>query len=295
VTRSTRIATDYAGPTTRLKLERGLALDPKRYGWMPKVDGAYCRLTTDGSGRIASAMTRECRPLTEWCRHLLGRAVGLSDAVLYGELEAHSESGARASSARGEAWIHLFDCSRIMGRNVSSLPFTERYGWLHRWQAAEECGADGAWQLDAGYRPHDTATGRFARTTAAAIRALPIVPLVRTRGAAQDLWTSYVTRGGGEGLVAVNLSAPIGRRAAKVKIKATETIDAVVVQHDKAGAVLDWRGHRFVVACSGKVNAALSVGAIVEVLCDGFYETSVTPRFARIFRVRTDLMPAVLH
>ena len=295
MTRSTRIATDYAGPTARLKRERGLALDPKRYGWMPKVDGAYCRLTTAGSGRIASAMTRECRPLTEWCRHLLCRAVGLSDSVLYGEFEAHSESGARASSARGEAWIHLFDCSRVMGRNVSSLPFAERYGWLHRWQAAEESGADGTWQLDAGYRPHDTATGRFARTTAAAIRALPIVPLVRTRGAAQDLWTSYVTRGGGEGLVAVNLSAPLGKRSAKVKIKATETIDAVVVRHDRGGAVLSYAGHAFVVVCRGAVNSQLAPGVVVEVAHDGWYETSVTPRFARILRVRTDLMPAVLH
>ena len=286
--------TDYTGATRRLTQDRGLSLDPKKHGWMPKMDGCYARIATDRRGRITSILSRAGNTLATHTGSLLGRNLGFPSAVLHGELEWYSEAGMRAARTRGEPWIHLFDCTRALGVTIEREPYVTRYGWLHRWQAWEECNLDGAWQAEEhGIRDIDT--GRWVRPAKETIRALPIVPLVRTKAAAELLWTSHVDRGGGEGLVAVRLDAPASARAAKSKIKKHDTLDCTVVRFDRSGAELDWKGHRFVVKCTGAINAQLSVGAIVEVKSDGFYETSITPRFARITRLRTDLMPAVLH
>lgn len=287
--------TDYTGPSLRRTPELGLALDPRVHGWMPKIDGCYARLTTDRRGRLTSILSRAGKSLALHTGSLLGRNLGLPSAVLHGELEWYSEAGLRAAATRGGLpWVHLFDCTRALGVTIESRPFAERYGWLHRWQAWEECGLDGSWLSEQhGFR--DVESGRWVRPAKETIRALPIVPLVRTRAAAESLWTSYVERGGGEGLVAVRLDAPLGKRGAKVKIKQLDTLDCTVIRHDRGGAVLSYAGHQFVVVCRGSVNSQLAVGAIVSVAHNGWYEASVTPRFARITRVRHDLMPVELH
>ena len=93
-------------------------------------------------------------------------------------------------------------------------------------------------------------------------------------------------REGGEGLVAVRLDAPATAKNAKRQIKNTDTIDAVVVAADERALVVSYAGHRFAVSCVGRTYL---VGEVVSIAHDGWFETSVTPRFARVVRSRPDL------
>jgi hypothetical protein len=297
------VLTDYTGPSSRRAPDRGGLEFGAGWAYAPKYDGCYARVSTDRSGVIRSVLSRAGRSLEPFCPGLVGLRVGLPDAVVHGELEAHTEAGIRAATSRGWAALHLFDATRLLGRPVTSKPYSERYGALHRWQAEAECYGEidraNWWETDDTGRAHDPVTKRFVAAVPRNLRRLPIAPLVRGRAGAEDLWQRLVVRGEGcdpvEGLVAVRLDAPLGRRGAKVKIKQTDQLDATVVQHDHAGAVLSWRGHQFVVSCTGRLGADLSVGAVVAVDHDGWYESGVTPRFARIVRVRHDLAGPVLH
>jgi hypothetical protein len=276
------VIVDYAGAGARLELERAMQLDADRWAWQPKIDGCYVRVSTDRRGRIASVVTRAGAPIgTE----LLGTPIGLLDAVLAGELEAHTEAGERAAAIRGWRNVHLFDVSRLRGVNCAGLPYRDRYASLHREQALAELELEQRYVIDDQGDAHDRA-GRYSRPVPRDCRRTPIVPMSRGAGGGRELWRTFVDVAGGEGLVAVRLDAPLGARGAKRKVKVTDTLEAVVLEADGRAAALSYRGHRFVVSARG---AELVAGDIVEVRHDGWYEGSVTPRFARIVRVRNDL------
>lgn len=274
--------TDYAGAGARLDPERGLALSRSCWAWQPKIDGTYARVTLDGRGRVARVLSRTGEEIRA-AADLLGIVAGPPDTVYHGELEAHTEAGLRAATARGWAALHLFDCSRLDGRDLSRDAYADRYAAIHRAQAWLEC--DGAarrrdWTDDATGRHHNAA-GRFCAAVPRDLRRFPVVAL--HRGAASELWRSHVELGGGEGLVAVRLDAPLGARGAKRKIKATDTIDAVCVSASAGGSTLVYAGRSFV------VGSRCDVGSVVEVAHDGWYESSVTPRFPRVVRRRADM------
>ena len=63
--------TDYVGATSRVTPERGLALSADAWGWMPKLDGIYARVSTDRRGRIFSVLSRAGTPVRE-ARDLIG-------------------------------------------------------------------------------------------------------------------------------------------------------------------------------------------------------------------------------
>lgn len=277
---------DYTGAGARIDPERGLALDDRRWAWQPKVDGCYARVSLDRRGRIVSVLSRAGAQIRE-AQDLLGLIAGAPDSVLHGELEAHTEAGERAAAARGWRALHLFDATRSGGRDVSALPYSERYGLLHRAHAELElAGRVSPWVDDDQGDAHSAKTGRYTRRIPRDVRRTPIVPMARGVSAGRELWRDHVERGGGEGLVAVRLDAPARGRGSKRKIKATDTIDCTVVAVDSSAAVLSYGGHSFAVSAKG---AVLVPGQIVEVKHDGWYESSVTPRFARIVRTRVDL------
>jgi hypothetical protein len=284
---------DYAGASSRLAPDRGLALPANRWAWQPKLDGVYARATTDAAGRIVELRHRSGAviPLAD-CDGLPGLATGLPNATLHGELEAGTECGRRSAALRGYPVLHLFDISLAAGRSLARLPYLDRYQALHRWQAdVEELGriARGDWwEVDATGRAHDPSTGRYCRAVPRDLRRLPIVELARGVGAGQRLWREHVDREGGEGLVAVRLDATLGQRDSKRKIKATDTLDCVVVEVRGRVARVAYAGRAF----SLRVGASpLRVGEVVEVAHDGWYESSTTPRFARLVRRRPDLGP----
>ncbi len=277
---------DYVGAGALLQPERGVALDARRWGWMPKVDGVYAVVTLDADGRIAYVNSRSGAPLAD-AADLIGVLAGAPHSTLVGELEAHTESGNAAAAARGWRNLHLFDVTRVDGRDVVGERFDVRYSFLHQMQAwiEDASRAGNSWRLDEQRDAHDVATGKYVHAVPRDIRRLPIVELARGTGAGEQLWSSYVERDRGEGLVAVRLDAPAATRGAKRKIKRTDTIDARVVAFDAKAVVLQWFGRQFVVASGGRWYR---IGSIVEVKHDGFY-ASGEPRFARVVRKRTDL------
>ena len=285
--------TDYTGATRRLDPAVGLALDPSRYGWQLKHDGCYVRLSLDAHGRIASVLSRAGRPVP--C-DLPGILAGPPDSVLHGELEAHTEAGIRAATARGYALCHLFDVTRLAGRDISAAPYAERHGLLYTAQSVLE-GDDLArvrsWQTDATGRAH-ASSGRFVSPIPRDLRRLPVTPLVRGRDAASDLWRREVERSGAEGLVACRLDAPVRARNAKCKIKLSDTLDCRVLSSGATAMTVaaiirsdSSRGPRSKVVQFAMPGSA-PVGAIVEVRLDGWYATGL-PRFPRLVRSRGDL------
>ena len=283
----------YAGPSSSLTPDRLASLDA-RWACMPKLDGVYCTATTDRAGRIANLLYRSGGLVSHGdADGLRGQYVGLPDATIVGELEAQTEASVRARTTRGYALLHVFDVARLDGRSVASEPFSARYGLLHRWHAAVECYEPDVataehWRRDAAGLPHDV-LGRFCKPQRGALRRLPIVPLHRGAGSALALWSQFVERSGGEGVVACRLDAPLGKRGAKVKCKPVDTISATVLAVGPRAARLSYRGHPFVVSAAGKAARGLAPGLVVDVRHDGWYESSVTPKFARIVRQRPDL------
>ncbi len=282
--------TDYTGPSARRTPERGLSLPRSVWAYQPKLDGTYVQVRTDRTGRIIALHQRSGTPVQAGdARDFIGMPIAAPLAVLHAELEAQTEAGIRARETRGVPHLHVFDCSRMDGLTLADRSFQERYSTLHRWHAAAECydGRGDAWRLDGQGNAHSSESGRFVRPARRNLARVPIVPL--HRGPGSELWRRFVEIEGGEGVVACRLDAPIGKRGAKVKIKQTDTIDAVCIAVDRSAAVLSWAGHQFVVSALGIKNASLRPGVTVEVRHDGFYEKTVTPRFARIVRVRVDL------
>ncbi len=285
MTRRTTL-TSYSGATSRLDPGRGLALDPKLFAWQVKADGAYVQLRTDRVGRIYDVRYRSGAAVpVDVVDGLYGLDVGLDSAVLHGEAMVQTEAGRRDAETFGAVRCFLFDVSRYQGREVGTEPYATRYARLQRWHASVECYTGEQETRDARGNWHGR-DGSFVRPTVKNLARVPVLPLARGKGAAEQLWRQHVELQSGEGLVAVRLDAPLGKRGAKVKIKNATELSAVVIAADQRAAVLDWRGHQFVVSAIGK---ALAPGMVVDVRHDGFYERKVEPRFARITRVREDL------
>ena len=295
------VLTDYCGATRRLDPAAGLALPDRRYGWQLKHDGCYVRISLDGHGRIASVLSRAGRRVAT---DLLGILAGPPDSVLHGELEAHTEAGIRAATARGYALCHLFDVTRLAGRDLTAAPYVERHGLLYTAQSVLE-GDDLArvrsWQTDATGRAH-ASSGRFVAPTPRDLRRLPVTPLVRGHAAARELWRRAVELGGGEGLVACRLDAPARARNAKSKIKLTDTLDAVVLDACATAMTVEARiatdsarGPRHRVVRFAMPGTA-PIKTTIEVRLDGWYATGL-PRFPRLVRSRDDLScgGATLH
>jgi hypothetical protein len=273
------------GASGRTTLAAAASLPWQRFAAMPKRDGAYAAVRTDELGRIASIVSRNGNPFsTLEAGHLLGVQTGLPSAQLAGELDTHTEAGIAARTVRGYALLHLFDLLALDGRSLAALPYEQRYGALHRGQALAERGGRIGPPVDHCGDAHGP-DGRYVVDLPRDTRLTPIVPLVRGRGAIVDCYERTVAAGG-EGVVVVALDAPLGRRRSKVKLKPTQEIDAIVLATDRHAAIVSHRGRTFAV---GTVRQP-AVGAIVEVAHDGEYANG-TPRFPRVVRVRTDLMP----
>ncbi len=312
---------DYTGAGTRLALDAALKL-PRGWAYQPKIDGTYVRAKTDERGRLIEGLSRTGARVD--LGDLLGIVAGPPLAILHGELEAHTEAGVRIAACRGWRNLHLFDCTRSAGASLERLPYAERYAALHRAQVAIELAGLGriaptqqdprTWKWDAPGGPFERyRRARYSRHRSVRgmrrpvlrerpwspagtlipggpprdLRRVPVVPMVRTAAQAEQLWSDFVLRDGGEGIVAVSLNAPAGSRNAKRKVKLTDTIEAVVLRNQGGGVVALRRGNQeFLVSARGKVQP--QPGQVVEVAHDGFYEKDFTPRFARMVRVRED-------
>lgn len=271
-----------------MPLERAAALGR---GWavQAKVDGCYARAHLDRRGRIERVLSRAGRPLERaLVGHILGAFVGWPDSVLVGELEAHTEAGNRAAAGRGWRALHLFDVVRAGGRYLGREPYRARRDALWRMQSeVVNLGCELPWYED-DHGARSKATGRWCRAVATDWRLTPILPQWPA-GRAEEAWGAWGPDAGGEGLVVVNLEAPLGARGAKRKVKRTDTLDAVVVASGQGALTVEWAGRLVTVAAGAPADARIGVGEVVELACEGWYERTSLPRFARLVRQRTDL------
>jgi ATP-dependent DNA ligase len=257
------------------------ALSPRKYVAQPKHDGCYARLHLDSRGCVERVLSRTGAHLA--APDLMGALVGWPDSVLVGELEAHTEAGARVAAARGAQACHLFDCIRVGGRYVAREPYRTRRDYLHRMQA-EVVNLDHARDTQPTDHGRRGTGGKWARERWHGFELTPIVEQVPVSRVGA-LWDDHVGAGG-EGLVIVALDSPVGRRRAKRKVKDTRTIDCAVVSVGPRNALLEYGGQVFAV---GVASHILECGMVVELKHDGWYESAAIPRFPRIVRVRTDL------
>jgi ATP-dependent DNA ligase len=211
--------------------------------------------------------------------HLMGALAGNPHAELAGELEAMTEQAERRAKV-GPRRVHLFDCLHDGTRSLVRAPYSERRDALWRMNAAVQCYAP-----DDDHRPRPWQ--KYRDPSVPGWKLCPVIEQVPVAQAARA-WEDWVIgpEDGDEGLVAVDLTAPVGRPAAKLKIKTEETIDATVTLVARTMAVCSWNGHVFAV---GRTKLHLEVGDVVEVRHAGWYETVLLPRFPAIVRVRRDL------
>jgi hypothetical protein len=273
----------YAGAAGTVRLE-DIAQLGARHVVQPKLDGAYVTVLTDSSGRVRHVITRGGEVNPGPAQELLG-VVHVPDSVLVGELEAYSEAGNRAAATVGHRRVHLFDALRVGGRDVTGETYAARRDALRRAEAQLELAR--TWTTDDRGAAHDRA-GRFVRRVPHDYRRMPVVPQWPASEAPRA-WADLVEAGGAEGLVAVALDAPVGRRGAKRRCKPVVTLDAVTVACDGRAASLLWAGNLFVVSARGTVGKQIRPGVVVEVACNGWHEAGCTPKHARIVRVRDDL------
>ena len=277
----------YAGATARLTEDRARALDPARWTWQPKVDGAYALIVTDGRGVLLSAQSRNGRPFgTADLADLIGVETGHQDAILIGEIECHTEAGVAARKIRGYPLIHLYDAARLSGVDCTAVPYSDRLARLHAERSLVECDYDDPYGLvDGGRSRRLLSTGQFVRFVPRDHRRLPIV---ESRRDFASLWRERVVVGGGEGLVACRLDAKLGARASKCKIKPTEDFSAVIIDRDKSCVTLNCGGVIFACQAGAQWCSELAVGDLVDFACDGWNARAI-PKHPRLVRPRPDL------
>ena len=276
----------YTGARGRLTLDYASTLG-KGYIVQPKFDGSYAVVTTDAKGRFARAIFRSGALMSAKMIPAFSGLVWRPNATLVCELEVWTEASNRIAATRGYRMAHVFDCLRMNGQDMTRRPYRERYASLMRAESALMCDdLDKPWLDDGHDRAHGS-DGRYVKRVPQSWRRMRVVPQMRTCDV-DRAWYEWTVKSRDpiEGLVVVAQDAPVGKRAAKRKIKEHLTLDCRVLDTDGKRMTLEWHGRWFVVGCNGKTVTA---GDTVEVQCDGLYESTETPKFPRVTRVRHDL------
>jgi hypothetical protein len=277
----------YAGAKGKAdpsKLERA----KRTFCWQPKLDGIYLTVCTDGEGKVSHLFTRAHKPLTGTYRAFFeGLYIGAPHSVFAAEGELWTEAANRVADTRGWRKLHLFDCLQLNGEPLAHESYSVRRGWLERIRAHVKGETRDRALEDSTGCLHGS-DGRFVVDRPNAWRRYTVVPQLPLADldTAWRVWVDQEGIGPCEGLVAVSQENALGTRGSKLKYKRVDTLDAVVVMSDERRAVVTWQGLTFTV---GRRKFDLSVGTIVEVKHEGFYETSCIPRFPRLVRVRRDL------
>lgn len=267
------------GAGTILSPDLARKLDSRKWAYQPKMDGGYATVTTDSNGAILTAISRSGRP---WALHDLEGIRTIPSAVLCCEIERHTEASAQAVLRRGWDLLHIFDAISLGDRDLTPATYAERYQAIVRAIAETEIA-----QAERLYAPgrHRAESGRYTHGAPLDVRRTPLVPMLRGEAGFDEMWSTYVEREQGEGLVAVRLDAKAGVRAAKRKVKTTDTVSARLTPGNGRGtAHVHIYGRRVIVGMPQNAR----YGDVVDIAHNGFYNTG-EPRFARVVRKRFDL------
>lgn len=270
----------YLGAGLLLSPDLARKLDSRKWAYQPKLDGAYATVTTDANGAIVLATSRSGRA---WDLDGLEDIRTIPSAVLCCEVERHTEASVVAVRNRGFQLVHIFDALELAGAPLASLSYADRYQAIMRAIAEREV-QQGEWQNAAGNRRAES--GRFMQAAPIDVRRTPLVPMLRGASGFDEMWSSYVEREQGEGLVAVRLDAQAGKRNAKRKVKTTDTVSARLSPGNgnaRLAQVMIY-GQRVIVG----MPEGMAYGDVVDIAHNGFYNSGL-PRFARVVRKRLDL------
>lgn len=279
-----RQVADYAGARGNISITDALRLSSDRYAIQIKKDGAYCAVRLDHAGRVAQITSRTGADFGRVADSFRGIQLGLPGSVYVGEIEGHTERGRGDAERRGFAKVHLFDILRHGDVDVSSQAYRTRRDLLYRAHselALPENRDEWCYRRSA-YR---TRRGRFSRYPLDWTR-FEVVPQVAPARCSE--WWDMAIADEIEGLVVVDLNAPLGRARAKRKLKPVDTIDGRVVEVKKSSVRVQTFGG---VLSVSKGRHELCVGSVVSIAYSGRY-ASGEPKFCRIERVRTDIMAA---
>ena len=281
----------YTGARTRVDLSELENLDRSRWVVQPKLDGMFAELRVGPGGKVHEVRSRTGRDVEcDAARALIGCVVGYPGSILHGELEAHTSAGIAAAAARGYAVFHAFDAVQIGGLDIAEQPYRRRrhellsmLGDVENW-----LGSGRDWTHDRLGRAHGS-DGRFCRKDPRGWRRVREVPQYRLQDAGR-LWEEAVD-GDLEGLVAVALNAPVGRRRSKLKIKPVDYLPSVVESCSDKRVVVRLPDQTIEVVARG--GWQVQPGDVVDLAHEGHYVRGGL-RFARIESVRRDLAPAVV-
>jgi hypothetical protein len=284
----------YAGATGRSLSLSDVAKFGSKFVLAPKLDGSYTHVSFSSDGRLSAIVTRNGELLPRKIAADFHGVRWVPDSVIVAECEVWTEAANRIAERRGYRVLHVFDVLRCAGRDVSALPWGERFDWLMRaesWLVGE--GRDRPWLTDATGRAHDPATGRYTRPTPLSwrrVRVAPRVPVHRADAA----WADWVERDAldapVEGLVVCALHGKLGSRGSKKRVKRADTIDAVALKVDDGGALMLWTARGITFTVGARKSVPLVEGATYTVGCEGWYSGSGdVPRFPRVLRSRPDL------
>ncbi len=297
-----RTRTDaYCGATGSAKistLEDALALG-SNWRVSVKADGAYAQVHVSRQGLIDRVLSRSAQPLAQnVIGDLLGCHVGPPGAVsIYvGEIEAYTERGNAAATARGWHNIDLWDALVVAGRDVTREPYRVRRDLLQRALAyAENFGPDlghvPTFERITGRRGRDLESGRFCTATPRDARRTPVLDLYPL-SQAPALWERAVA-GEIEGLVFTEVErAKAGARGSRYKLKPTRTADMTVLRAEKGGLLCYYAPGDRLVALGPRKGVNAKAGDVVEAVYEG---AEGELRFCRLSSrgVREDLRPIV--
>lgn len=289
-----RADSTYAGAS-------GTNVDPEElhklgsgYVLQPKQDGIFGLVSTDKTGRVSNIVTRTGEILGA---NLMAEFRGVRwapNSLIVAEVELWTEASNRIAETRGYRMIHAFDAHQVGGVDLSSEPYRVRRDALMRAESQlVNDDVDRPWNEDDEGDAHDVKTGRYQAKVPKGWRRVSVVPQLPV-GAASEAWAAWVdggTCGPCEGLVAVALEAKLGAKRSKLKSKRTSTIDATVTAMSDRAVSLYWLAGQRTITVSRPKTIAFKVGAVVELVHEGFHESG-EPRFCRALRLRPDLLPS---
>lgn len=274
----------YTGASGKVSFDKAGSLGSK-FVVQPKIDGSYCTIATDSSGRVSAVVSRRGE-LLRGVADSLRDIVWLPDSLLCGECELWTEAARRRVERSGFARVHLFDALRISGRDCASLSYSERRDFLLRAESfLVNENLDKPW-LEEAYGARDPESGRWCRRIPKSWRRMPVVPQLPAHRW-EEAWSDWVEADElVEGLVFVRLDAPVGKRGTKKKLKPVSTLDAYCLDFDEKRMTMQWGELVFTVGRRKRVEPR--VGGLYEIAYESFYDNG-TPRFPRLVRARPDL------
>lgn len=117
----------YSGPKQQIQPSELQRYERTGFAAEEKIDGFWCEVTTDRTGKIAKFTGRSGKPFDGvHTQGLIGLQTSLIDTVLIAELEAGTEAANRRNDRLGHRRLFVFDVVKLLGEDTRRLPYENR-------------------------------------------------------------------------------------------------------------------------------------------------------------------------